>query len=160
MGQNMINISSITNNAHSRMPLIGRILTQELKTTHMKTEKVYTQHEENKEWMNSLMFYTDEIKIMQGRLAEVASKNTSKEVMAQVEHFQNKLIIDREAIDVIKQEINLSNDVITNEVRKNETAIDHRKIKDHSLIRENMSSFEGSFSSLRKEFKEFVAKWL
>lgn len=126
----------------------------------MKTEKVYTQHEENTKWMNSLMFYSDEIKIMQGRLEEVASKNTSKDVMAQVEHFQNKLIINREAIDILKHEINLSNDIIHNEVRKNETAIDHRKIPDHTLIRENMGSFENSFSSLRSEFKEFAAKWL
>ena len=81
----------------------------------MKTEKVYTQHEENKQWMNSLLFYTDEVKIMQGRLEEVASKNTSKEIMAQVEHFQNKLIINRESIDILKHEINLSNDAISGE---------------------------------------------
>lgn len=126
----------------------------------MKTEKVYTQHEENKQWMNSLLFYTDEVKIMQGRLEEVASKNTSKEIMAQVEHFQNKLIINRESIDILKHEINLSNDAISGEIKKNETAIDHRKIADHTLIRENMGSFEKSFSSLRTEFKEFAAKWM
>lgn len=126
----------------------------------MKTEKIYTQHEENKEWMNSLKFYTDEIKIMQGRLAEVAAKNTSKEVMAQVEHFQNKFIIERETIDTLKHEINLSNDTINKEVRKNDTAVDHRSIADHSAIRQNMESFEKTISALRSEFKEFVAKWL
>ncbi len=126
----------------------------------MKTEKVYTQHEENKEWMNSLMFYTDEIKIMTGRLGEVASKNTSKDVLAQVERFQNQLIIQKETIDTLKHEINLSNDFIHSEVRKNETAVDHRKIADHSKTRENMNVFEGVFNTLRAEFKEFVAKWL
>lgn len=126
----------------------------------MKTEKIYTQHEENKEWMNNLLFYTDEIKIMQGRLAEVASKNTSKEVLAQVEHFQNQLLIQRETIDTLRHEINLSNDIINKEINKNETAVDHRKIADHSVIRDNMSSFEKIIKNLRLEFNEFISKWI
>lgn len=110
--------------------------------------------------MNSLLFYTDEIKIMQGRLAEVAKKNTSKDVLAQVEHFQNQLLIQREALDTLKHEINLSNDLINKEIHKNETAVDHRKIEDHTVIRDNMGSFEKIFKSLRLEFNEFISKWI
>ena len=54
----------------------------------MKTEKIYTQHEENKTWSNNLSFYKDEVKIMENRLAEIISKNTSKEILVQAEHFQ------------------------------------------------------------------------
>ncbi len=126
----------------------------------MKTEKIYTQHEENKEWMNSLLFYTDEIKIMNGRLAEVASKNTSKDVLAQVEHFQNQLLIQRDTLDTLKHEINLSNDSINKEVHKNEVAVDHRRINDHTVIRDNMIAFEKIFKTLRQEFNEFVSKWI
>jgi hypothetical protein len=126
----------------------------------MKTEKIYTQHQENKEWKDSLLFYRDEVKIMKGRLAEVASKNTSKDVMKQVEHFQNQLLIQSDIIDRIKHEINLSDDAINAEIKKNETAIDHRKIKDHTAIRDNMSAFEKSFNTLRAEFIDFVGKWI
>lgn len=126
----------------------------------MKTEKIYTQHEENKEWMNNLLFYTDEINIMKGRLAEVATKNTSKDVLAKVEHFQNQLIIKRETIDSIKHEINLSNVAITKEINKNDVAVDHRKMADHALVRDNMDSFEKIFKTLKVEFNEFVGKWL
>ena len=62
----------------------------------MKTEKIYTQYNENKEWTSNLSFYKDEIKIMENRLVEITSKNTSKEILAQVEHFQNQLIIQKE----------------------------------------------------------------
>ena len=126
----------------------------------MKTEKVYTQHEENKEWRNSLLFYRDEVKIMKGRLAEVASKNTSKDIMKQVEHFQNQLLIQSDAIDRIKHAINLSNDIINAEIKKNGTAVDHRKIADHTVIRDRMSSFEKNFNVLRAEFIDFVGKWI
>ena len=40
----------------------------------MKTEKIYTQHEENQEWMSNAAFYSDEIKIIESRLSEIASK--------------------------------------------------------------------------------------
>jgi hypothetical protein len=126
----------------------------------MKTEKIYTQHEENKEWKNSLLFYRDEIKIMKGRLAEVASKNTSKEIMKQVERFQNQLIIQIDTVDRIRHEINLSNDAIYAEIRKNETAVDHREINDHSVIRDNISAFEKNFNTLRAEFIDFVGRWI
>ena len=126
----------------------------------MKTEKIYTQHEENKEWANSLLFYKDEITIMKGRLAEVASKNTSKDVLAKVEHFQNQFLIQTETIDTLKHDINLSKDALNKEILKNGIAVDHRSIEDHTVIRENISSFEKIFKTLKTEFNEFVATWL
>ena len=126
----------------------------------MKTEKIYTQHEENKEWMNSLLFYRDEIKIMKGRIAEIASKNSSKDILAQVEHFQNQLIIQNNQIDVLKHEINLDNDAINNEIKKNHTAVDHRNIEDHSVLRDGISSFEKTFGTLKAELNVFLSKWM
>src|SRR5688572_300254 len=99
----------------------------------MKTEKIYTQHEENKEWMNNILFYKDELQIMEHRIQEIASKYTSKETLANVEHFQNQLIVQRNNLDTLKHEINISNDAITRELKHNETAADRRSIKDHVL---------------------------
>jgi hypothetical protein len=126
----------------------------------MKTEKIYTQHEENKKWASSLSFYNDEIKIFGNRLSEIASKNTSKEILAQVEHFQNQLIIQKDHIDRINHEINLSNDAIQADITKNQTAADHRSIKDHTVIRDNMMSFENIFISLKVELNTFLSKWM
>jgi len=126
----------------------------------MKTEKIYTQHAENKEWMNSLLFYRDEIKIMTGRIEEIASKNTSKDVLAQVEHFQNQLIIQSNQIDILKHGINLVNDAIVREIKKNDVAIEHRSMKDHTTTREGMGSFERIFSSLKTELNVFLSKWM
>ncbi len=126
----------------------------------MKTEKVYTQHEENKIWMNNLLFYKDEIKIMNGRIAEIASKNTSTEVLAQVEHFQNQLLIQSNQIDTLKHEINIDNDTISKEIKKNTTAVEHRSIEDHAVIREGIVSFEKIFNSLKAELNGFLIKWM
>ena len=40
-----------------------------------KQEPIYKQHEENREFTSKLDFYKDEIKILEGRLGELASKN-------------------------------------------------------------------------------------
>jgi hypothetical protein len=126
----------------------------------MKTEKIYTQHEENKEWASNLSFYNDEIKIFGNRLAEIASKNTSKEILGQVEHFQNQLIVQKDHIDRINHKINLSNDAINADINMNLTAVDHRSIKDHEVIRDNMKSFESIFTNLKTELNTFLSKWM
>ena len=126
----------------------------------METEKIYTQHDENKEWTSNLLFFNDEIRIMEHRLEEIVSKNTSKEVLKQVEHFQNQLIIQKDQIIRINHEINLNNDTICAEIKKNNTAVDHRKIGYHNVIRDNVESFEKIFSSLKTELNAFLSKWM
>ncbi len=123
----------------------------------MKAEKIYTQHEENKEWASNLAFYKDELKIMETRLTEIASKNSSKEILAMVEHFQNQFILQKEHIDKINHEITISKDAIVSEINKNGVSVDHRSIKDHTDARENIASFEKIYTALKTEFNTFLS---
>lgn len=126
----------------------------------MKTEKIYTQHGENTEWMNNVAFYRDEIRIMESRLEEIVSKNTAKETLKQVEHFQNQLMLQKFHLDELEHEINLSNDSVRKEIEKNSIALEHRKIKDHSTAREEMKTFERIYTPLKKDFNSFIGKWI
>ena len=126
----------------------------------MRTEKVYSQHEENKEWASSLAFYKDEIKVMESRLEEIVSKNTSKDILLKIEHFQNQLIIQTDQISNISHDLNLNNDAINSEVQKNPTAVDHRSMNDHTFIREGMRAFEKLFSELKTDLYMHLSKWM
>jgi hypothetical protein len=126
----------------------------------METKKINILHEENKQWQNDLLFYKDELKIMKNRLAEIAAKNTSKDLLARVEHFQNQFIIQTSAIDNLAHEINLNNDAINREILKNEVAVDHRSMPDHVTIRENIAYFTHNMSALKMEFNTFLSKWM
>lgn len=126
----------------------------------METEKIYTQHSENTEWANEMAFYKDEVKIMENRIAEIAAKNTSKEMLAKLEQFQNRLIICKNSIDILKHKINLSNDEINANVNSNSIAVDHRAIKDHSDLRNEVKIFKFNFTSLRSELNLFLLKWM
>ncbi len=123
-------------------------------------EKIYTQHADHTEWLSKLKFYTDEISILKGRLEEIASKNNQQNVLAQVEHFQNQLIVQKNNIDEISHTIKLYESAIEKEVNKNPVAVDHREMPSHSKQKEAVDAFEKNFNELRTEFKIFAAKWM
>ena len=123
-------------------------------------ESIYKQHEENTEWINKLNFYKDEIKIMNGRLEEISSKNSSKEALADVERFQNQLIIQRNNIDNISHEVKMNEEALIAEIKTNPTAIDHRKVENHGKEKDLVDSFEKNINNLRDDFNRFSAKWM
>lgn len=124
----------------------------------MKTALITDQHLEHRQWLNRLAFYGDEIKIMQNRIAEVASRNTVQEVMAQLEHFQNQLIIQSSTIDQLNHDIKKHEQVIAAEAQKNPVAADHRRTEIHPEQKEAVASFEKVFNELRHELIHWLAK--
>lgn len=127
----------------------------------MTTQKYLSElHHDHREWRNILSFYQEDISTMRKRLEEVSSKNTDREMHGFVERFQNKLIIEAEQIDTLKHRINECEDNIMKNVENNPTASDHRKVDDHTELRESFQTFELLFNKLRKDLNAFVAKWM
>jgi len=132
-----------------------------LKYKPMENKKqIYEQHAENSDWINRLEFYKEEIEILKERLAEIANKNSSKSVLSEVEHFQNQFIVQRNNIDEIGHLIKLNEQLLENEVNKNEIAVDHRSLPYHIEEKEKLEGFESNISNLRKEFNTFSSKWM
>lgn len=117
-------------------------------------------HVEHKEWLNKLLFYKDDLKIMQSRLDEIASKNNSKEVLVFVERFENQFKIQKEQIDVLNHDIKQHVNKIEESIINNPIASNHRKMDDHAEEREKMIRFEELFAELRKDLLSFLSKWL
>lgn len=124
------------------------------------TKTIYQLHEEHKTWLNKLLFYKDELSIMTNRLLEVASKNTSSEVLALVDHFNNQLIIQKEQIDILNHDIKSHESYLEAAVRKNVNDIEHAKFSDHKKHRESIAVFEKIFKELREELIDFLSKWM
>ncbi|GAB4469042.1 MAG: hypothetical protein OHK0057_10450 [Thermoflexibacter sp.] len=118
------------------------------------------QHKENKSWLAALEFYKDEIKVLRNRLDEVASKNSAKEIKAQVSHFENQLIINDEQLDELNHAIKMNQAEIEQNITENPVASDHRKVEDHVALRDRFNTFEQIFKQLREEMNEFLAKVL
>ena len=119
---------------------------------------IFTQHQEHEAWMNKLAFYDDEIVIMQNRISEITSKNTSKDVLAKVEHFQNQLIIQKKHIDDLRHKIRRDEKKLEANINANPVASDHRKIEDHSDERAFMEGFELNINEIRSHLNHFLAQ--
>lgn len=126
----------------------------------MEKGKVFAQHEENVEFLKKLDFYAEEISIHQGRLDEVASKNSAADCLTMVERFQNQLIIQKNNIDEIRHEVKQDENRLEKEITENPVAVDHRSVPYHEAEKDKVDSFEKNFNDLRAEMKEFFAKWM
>jgi hypothetical protein len=127
----------------------------------METKKtIYQLHEEHKTWLNKLLFYSDELKIMGTRISEVAEKNTAKEARSLSDHFNNQLIIQNEQIDILTHDIKSHELFLEAAVLDNPNAIDHEKFSDHKKHRESIATFEKLFKELREELIDFLSKWM
>lgn len=125
----------------------------------MKTDKLlYDLHTEHQQWLNNLSFFEDEIKVFKNRIAEVASKNTNKEILAFVEHFQNQFFVQQDNIDRLKHDIKLDDRTLELKLEKNQIAADKQHLPDHKAFREKFEGFEHNFNELRKELYKFLSK--
>jgi hypothetical protein len=127
----------------------------------MKTEvmKMPELHQLHKEWVNKLNFYRDDIKSLEIRVEEIASKYTSKEVLALVEHFQNQIKIQRNEMDILMHDINSEEKNLLDNINDNPIAWEHRKAA-HTTLNERMITFEKLFAEFRRELIGFAVKYM
>jgi hypothetical protein len=124
----------------------------------MATSLITEQHLTHQQWLNAIAFYRDELKIMQNRLSEVASKNSKQEVLVMVEHFQNQFIIQTNHLDQLSHDINKHEQQLVALVESNPVASDRRHAETHPEHGEAFNTFEKLFNELRKEYVRFLAK--
>lgn len=127
-------------------------------TTTEKLVHIADLHSDHMLWMNTLSFCKDEIGILEKRMEEVAARNTHTDVLAELEHFQNQYIRQREVMDELRHELKQHENDLEKEVREHPIAVDHRLFKDHSAHREAMATFEKLYRELKDEFMHWLVK--
>lgn len=115
-------------------------------------------HEEHKAWLNEVKLYDEEIASFENRLGEVVTKNTNKDLLANLEHFQNSLIRHKEVNDQIKHDINKHEQELAQFAEQNQVALDRKYFEDHPDLRENVQMERKLFAELKDELNNFLAK--
>ncbi|GAB2816661.1 hypothetical protein [Ferruginibacter profundus] len=124
-----------------------------MQTTSIK--KVSGNHDE---WKNTLGFYKDELMICKKRLLEVVSKNTGKEIMQMVEHFQNQFLVQSENIDILSHDINEHMKRMATEIQSHAGHVDKEELPVHFLLKDRFETEQKVFTHLKEEFQQFLAK--
>ncbi|MBX2972693.1 MAG: hypothetical protein KF797_06290 [Flavobacteriales bacterium] len=117
-------------------------------------------HSDHKLWLNALEFYKQEVGLLENRIADIAQRNTAQEVMAELEHFQNQYIRQKEVIDTLRNKINHHHDDLEREYKERPVAIEHRLFNDHTAMRDEMDTFEKLYRELKEELFRWLAKWM
>jgi hypothetical protein len=112
----------------------------------------------HEEWKSALEFFKDELQVFKHRLLEVASKNTAKETMQQVEHFQNQFLVQGENIDILRHDINAHLNRMAKETLLHAGHIDQEEIPVHFLLKERFETEQKVFTGLKEEFQQFLSK--
>ncbi|TNE49773.1 MAG: hypothetical protein EP344_17830 [Bacteroidetes bacterium] len=125
----------------------------------MKKESYLTQHQHHRTWLNYLSFYKDEMDIFQRRLDEVVSKHLNdKEVMPQVEHFQNQLILQKEQHDILRHDIKQYENKIEAAYEANPVLAENSRVPGEDELAERVQTFARLFKEMKDAFYHFVAR--
>ncbi len=128
----------------------------------MENEIIYNEnlHFEHKQWQSELAFWEDELKSFNKRLEELVDKWTKKEVLTQLEHFQNEFILQDGIIDKLKEEIEKHESHIAGQSLRGENAMDTVLTKGHLDFRKKMETQRYIYAELKKEFFSFLSKYI
>lgn len=117
-------------------------------------------HLEYNLWIAELQFAKEEIRIFEHHLEELVNKNFLIEVTAQVEHFQNRFIREKEVIDTLKHDLHGAEVQLVAFVKKlSGMGLESIRMDNHSKLREQMAMFRKLYNELKQEFRKFTAAW-
>jgi hypothetical protein len=141
-------------------PFLWSISPSTMSTTIAPQNHVYIGdlHFDNMEWINALQFYKEELGIFERRLEEIVSRNSKTEVLAELEHFQNQFIREREVIDELRHDIKAGENLLAKAAKAHPVAIDHRYFTDHTELRDRFQTFEKIYRELKAEFHRWLTR--
>ena len=128
--------------------------------SHKTTVHIADLHFDLRIWGNELKFVKDEIAIFEHRLEELVNKNTNKEMLAELEHFQNQFIRQNEATDEMAKKVRAADAELAKFAQAHTVATEHVRMDDHMGLREDLESYRSRYSSIKADFQRFSAKWM
>ena len=125
------------------------------------TISIRSLHMEYQLWTRELLFYKEEIKIFEEHLTAILERNNRNGVPAQVEHFQDPFILQKEVIDFLKHDLIVSERQLANFAHElSGEGIDTIKMDNHAKLRERMSTFRKIYREMKNEFRRFEMQWM
>jgi len=110
------------------------------------------------DWKRELLFMQDEIPVLKSRLSEVVSKNTTTDVLKQVEHFENKFNILRLHLDELLHDVNLKMNAIQSQAIAKPNYISVKMVESDAQLEDLMHTNALDFYDTKKTYYKFLSK--
>lgn len=123
----------------------------------MSNKAILALDTELKDWSKSLAFYEDELKVLEGRLQEIANKNTGETILASVEHFQNQYILQKEQFDYLLHDIRKQKIAVDKDVQHGDRSVKLEVAATQTVLRDKVQTAEKIFIETRQQFYRFAS---
>lgn len=113
------------------------------------------------DWLRALDFYKQELDILRARLTEIAGKNTGKDVLQRVEHFENQFKIQTDNIERLLHNIKVNITAAGVQAKASGAGyIDSALLATHDDLERAFTAEESTVQELRYDFQQFSAGWM
>ncbi|MDP4150369.1 MAG: hypothetical protein Q8927_14485 [Bacteroidota bacterium] len=124
--------------------------------------------EELQSWKHELSSIKQEIRHFEKHLEQLSTKRLPKELLAQVEHFQNQFICQKEVIDQLRHDLPDSGykvENIFNHLRSGKRWSSIGAMQDENEVmteglEERMDTFRRIYIEIKQDFHQFDAEWM
>lgn len=117
-------------------------------------------HFEHERWRGELLFWEGELRFFDKRLDELVSCWEDKNMLTQLEHYQNQFILHGEVIDTLQHDINVHETDLSEHSKRKEDVLNQGLVKKHIEFRHRMEAQQQIFADLKKEFFKYLSKYL
>ena len=118
-------------------------------------------HFEHVQWQSELSFWEDEIKSFKHRLEELVVRWTDKDVLKQLEHYQNEFILHGEVIDELQHAIHVHETEMSKaDMTDKVSSLDTSHTKYHIAFRQKMETQREIYADLKRNFYRFLSKYM
>ena len=117
-------------------------------------------HKECKDWLSQLDLFEKELEIFRGHLDDVAERNSGDEVLKQVEHFQNRFVLEKEILDTLRHDVSVHDQAMARVLADRKILDDQDFPGNQFDMRHRMYMEDKLFRDLKHEYYNFLGRVL
>jgi len=110
-------------------------------------------------WENELNFYKRELSIFETRLVEMLNRKPSRDLLRELEQYQNQFIRQKEVVDNVNHKIHLYDDELKGIPAEIMLALDSNEITKHKELEDDIQITRKLYFELRDRFSEYLEKF-
>ncbi len=114
--------------------------------------------EELQSWKHELSSIKQEIRHFEHHLEKLPVHKLPKNLLAQVEHFQNSFICQKEVIDRLRHDLPDSRFKV--ETVFNSFYAEQNGAQKHDALNERMDTFRRIYEEVKADFERFESEWM
>ena len=110
-------------------------------------------------WENELNFYKNELSIFEDRLSDMIIRKPSKQLLRELEQFQNQFIRQKEVVDELNHKIHLYDDELRGIPAQIMLDKESRELAKHKVLGDDLQTNRRLYFDLRNRFNLYLMKY-